>query len=46
MAVFSSSIGTELDDTFDYFNEADPVKSMHNLDRMYVERKEEELVFD
>lgn len=43
MSVFSSFIQTKLDDQFDYFNEADPVQSMRNLDRIQIERKEKEL---
>lgn len=43
MSVFSSSIQTKLDDQFDYFNEADPVQSMRNLDRLQIERKDKEL---
>lgn len=43
MSVFSSSIQTKLNDQFDYFNEADPMESMRNLDRIQIERKEKEL---
>ena len=43
MSTFSSVIQTKLDDTFDYFDELNPIESMRNLDKIQIERKEKEL---
>lgn len=43
MTTLSSLIQTKFDDSFDYFNEANPIESMRNLDQIQIERKEKEL---
>ena len=40
---FSSSIRTKINDSFDYFDESNPLESMRNLDKIQIERNEEQL---
>jgi hypothetical protein len=42
-STFSSSIQCDVENTFDYFDSADPLGSMQRLGQLYVKRKEDEL---